>query len=254
MPGASVAQGFGPGGAHRLPEWATTSVSGAHQQIKMVVAPQRPRLNLSGCKPLRSGDRMAGAGRIRNGRFGVRNSNKQTFVKRIAKGSRRPIAVVRGREVNSAKLPERGVRHRVRLELHRLQPKASPKRMRERLPLILRFGVSRRSDSGRWIDVLVHAEQICRIILPLHGDQPIEVRAIARLDAGLPLIVRHEVHIAAAEIVGCTPSQYALAQLFNAGALAGSGSMAAITMDQVASRAPHGVSPDPTACTALSMG
>src|SRR3954453_19074114 len=70
------------------------------------------------------------------------------------------------------------------------------------IALITRFDASRSFGSDGWIDVLVHAEQIIRVVLLLYRDQPIVVCAVARFDTGLALIVRHEVHVSAAEIVG----------------------------------------------------
>ena len=63
--------------------------------------------------------------------------------------------------------------------------------MKEGVKSITRFDVDRLLDSGRWTDVLIDAEQVCRIILSLHRDQPLEVPAVAGFDTRLALVVRH---------------------------------------------------------------
>jgi hypothetical protein len=78
---------------------------------------------------------------------------------------------------------------------------ASPKRMREGDNILTLLGVYRLVDSARRVDVLINAEQVCRIILSLRCDLPLEVPAAAGFDAGLALVVRNEVHITAAEVV-----------------------------------------------------
>ena len=60
---------------------------------------------------------------------------------------------------------------------------------RDRIALITRFDASRSFGSDGWIDVLVHAEQILRVVLLLYRDQPIVVRAVACSDTGLAFIV-----------------------------------------------------------------
>jgi hypothetical protein len=55
----------------------------AHRLLR---APQHPRLNLSGCKLLRPGDRIAGAGRNRNGRFVEHDGDKPTSISGMTDG------------------------------------------------------------------------------------------------------------------------------------------------------------------------
>src|SRR5215471_1353233 len=51
------------------------------------------------------------------------------------------------------------------------------------------------------LDVLIHAEQVARVVLRLHEGQALEVLTVTRLQPALRFVIHHEIDVRPAEIV-----------------------------------------------------
>ena len=90
--------------------------------------------------------------------------------------------------------------------------------------------------SGRWADVLVHMEQVRRIIFLLQAREPVVVAAIGGLDPRLALVVHHEVRIGAGQIERMDRRPIVLRPLLERRRLGRIRIDPGITIDQAASR------------------
>src|SRR5262249_5453607 len=95
--------------------------------------------------------------------------------------------------------------------------------------------VSRPSSGGR-DDVLVDSEKVVRIVLCFHRRETRVIVAVGRLNASLNLVIHHEIDVRPFQIERMNRAPVASPQVFNASALFGSLSIAAMTIENCASR------------------
>ena len=118
----------------------------------------------------------------------------------------------------------------------------------------LRFAQGNLLRSGCRADILIDPKQVGWVVFRLQGSQPRIVRTKGRLDPTFAFIGHHEVGIGTFEIEGMHGRPIICRPAFQRGGLGRIGSIPAITMDHMASRAPQAVSCFPTRWTAPSIG